>query len=205
MSDFLQIQYGHVSDYETQVLLKFNDDWCNSITDEKRQKESQLARLLLDKICRNTLKRTIKKAGFKKDYLGRPFFENYPNLFISITHSDGYVFVAVSNSAVGIDFEKIDLDSSEDLKIAFNDTDWKIVSNDVNSLFKYFSLKESYSKMIGTGFTSEPANIQIESLEMNCHSVFFENNDLKYIFTIITSHFEPKKFLNSQFNSLHLK
>jgi phosphopantetheinyl transferase len=121
-------------------------------------------------------------------------------LFLSITHSHGYVFVVVSNSPVGIDFEKIDSFSSEDLKIAFNELDWKTVSADLNSLFKYFSLKESYSKMIGTGFTTEPAEIQLVDIEKNSYYSFFEINGLRYVFTIITLHIEPEKFLNLQFN-----
>ena len=54
--------------------------------------------------------------------------------------------------------------------------------------------------MIGTGFTTEPAEIQIKDLKKNSNFTFFEKNDLRYIFTIITSHFEPEKFLNLQLN-----
>jgi phosphopantetheinyl transferase len=155
---------------------------------------------LVNKLCEKLELGTIHECGFKKDSKGRPYFSNHPNLFLSITHSHGYVFVVVSNSPVGIDFEKIDSFSSEDLKIAFNELDWKTVSADLNSLFKYFSLKESYSKMIGTGFTTEPAEIQLVDIEKNSYYSFFEINGLRYVFTIITLHIEPEKFLNLQFN-----
>lgn len=205
MEYFLLIEHDHISKFEFEDILPFSDAWCEKLSDIQRKKESLLARYLINEICKKLKLGSIYECGFKKDNKGRPYFSNDPNIFISITHSNGYVFVAASNSAIGIDFEKIDVNSSEDLKIAFNDTDWKIISNDVNSMFKYFSLKEAYSKMIGTGFTTEPADIQIEILELNSHSVFFENNDSKYIFTIITSHFKPEKFLNLQFNSFYLK
>ncbi|MFM7681464.1 MAG: 4'-phosphopantetheinyl transferase family protein [Bacteroidota bacterium] len=202
MEYFLLIEHDHISKFEFEDLLAFSDPWCEKLSAIQRKKESLLARYLINEICKKQNLVSIYECGFKKDNKGRPYFVNQPDLFISITHCDGYVFVAVSNSAVGIDFEKIDLNSIEDLKIAFNDTDWKIVSNDVNSLFKYFSLKEAYSKMIGTGFTSEPADIQIESVEFNSHAIFFENNVSKFIFTVITSHFEPEQFLNLRFNFL---
>lgn len=205
MEYFLLIEHDHISKFEFEDLLPFSDPWCEKLTDIQRKKESLLARYLINEICKKQNLGSIYECGFKKDNIGRPYFSNHPDIFISITHSNGYVFVAASNSALGIDFEKIDANATEDLKIVFNNADWKTVSNDVNSIFKYFSLKEAYSKMIGTGFMSEPADIQIETLELNSHSVFFDNNDSKYIFTIITLHFKPEKFLNSQFNSLHLK
>lgn len=205
MEYFLLIEHDHISKFEFEELLPFSDSWCEKLSDIHRKKESLLARYLINEICKKQNLGSIYECGFKKDNIGRPYFSNHPDIFISITHSNGYVFVAASNSALGIDFEKIDGNATEDLKIVFNNADWKTVSNDVNSIFKYFSLKEAYSKMIGTGFMSEPADIQIETLELNSHSVFLENNGSKYIFTIITSHFKPEKFLNSQFNSLHLK
>lgn len=200
MEYFLLIEHDHISKYEFADLLQFSDAWCEKLSDLQRKKESLLARCLINEICKKLKLGSIFECGFKKDYKGRPYFSNHPDIFISITHSNGYVIAAVSNATLGIDFEKIDANAAEDLKMAFNNDDWHSVSNDVNSIFKYFSLKEAYSKMIGTGFTSEPANIQIESLKLNSHSIFFENDDSKFIFTIITSHFKPEKFLISRFN-----
>jgi hypothetical protein len=54
--------------------------------------------------------------------------------------------------------------------------------------------------MIGTGFTAEPAEIQIKDLKKNSYYSFFEINGFRYVFTIIALHIEPKKFLNLQFN-----
>ena len=196
----LLIEHDHISKVKIEDLLPFTDTWCEKLIDLQRKKESLLARFLVNKICKKLKLGSFHECGFKKDSKGRPYFSNHPNLFLSITHSQGYVFVAASNSPIGIDFEKINPIACEDLKIAFNDPDWETVSADMNSLFKYFSLKESYSKMIGTGFTTEPAEIQIKDLKKNSYFAFFEINDLRYIFTIITAHFEPEKFLNSQLN-----
>lgn len=196
MSDFLHLEYGHILDYEPEELLKFSDDRCNSIVDSKRQKESQLARLLLDKICQKIIQKSITEALFKKDKSGRPYFGKYPDLYISITHSHGHVWTAIASSPIGIDFEKIDPSFKNDLKIAFDEADWQLVSNDCIQIYKYFSLKESYSKMTGTGFTHEPSEIKISSLQHKTLISIFENKSGSFIFTLIAQDFEPNNYLN---------
>jgi phosphopantetheinyl transferase len=196
MSDFLHLEYGHILDYEPAELIKFSDDWCNSIVDSKRQKESQLARLLLNKICQKIIQKSITEALFKKDISGRPYFEKYPDLYISITHSHGHVWTAIASSPIGIDFEKIDSSFKNDLKIAFDDSDWKLLVGDTEQIYKYFSLKESYSKMTGTGFTLEPSEIKISSLQHKTFINIFENKSSSFIFTLIAQNFEPSIYLN---------
>ena len=148
MNHLLHIEFDHISNYEVSTLLKFSDDWCNSIIDTQRKMESLLARLLLDRICKKIINKDLSQCVFKKNEIGKPFLEDYPDFFISITHSHGYVCTAVSDSAIGIDFEKIDPELSDDLRIAFDDDDWQIVSKNIFLIYKYFSLKESYSKMV---------------------------------------------------------
>jgi phosphopantetheinyl transferase len=192
MNNLLHIEFDHISSYEVSTLLKFSDDWCNSIIDTKRKMESLLARLLLDRICKKIINKNLAQCTFKKNEFGKPFFEDYPDLYISITHSNGYVCTAVSDSAIGIDFEKIDTEFSEDLRIAFDEDDWQKVSKDPFLIYKYFSLKESYSKMMGVGFTQEPSTIKISELKNNIFVRFFLKNKRNiYLFTMIAKNFEP--------------
>jgi phosphopantetheinyl transferase len=185
MSDNLYLEYGNIKDYHAATLESFSDEWCSSIVNENRRKESQLARLLLDKIIQETLKKTIHEVPLKKNKLGKPYLENYPNIFISITHSHGYVWVALCYSPIGIDFEKIDPDYTHDLKIAFNQADWKVLDGDHLQIYKYFSLKESYSKMTGTGFTKEPLSITINEVESNSFTHIFDVKNCKFVLTLI--------------------
>ena len=185
MSDNLYLEYGNIEDYHSATLETFSDEWCNSIVNENRRKESQLARLLLDKIVQKILKKSIQKVPLKKDKLGKPFFENYPNLFISITHSHGYVWVALCRVPIGIDFENIDPYCANDLKIAFNKADWEFLHDNSLQIYKYFSLKESYSKMIGTGFTKEPLSISIDELESNSFAHIFDIKNYNFVLTLI--------------------
>jgi phosphopantetheinyl transferase len=117
-------------------------------------------------------------------------------LYISITHSHGHVWTAIASSPIGIDFEKIDPSFKNDLKIAFDDSDWKLLVGDTEQIYKYFSLKESYSKMTGTGFTLEPSEIKISSLKHKTFINIFENKSSSFIFTLIAQNFEPSIYLN---------
>lgn len=201
MSPFLQIECNHISNFEYPNLIGFTDSWCESIIDEKRKKESLLARFLLNKICENHGLESIFKCGFQKDKHGKPFFLMCPSLHISITHCNGYVWVAIANSPLGIDFEKINKETKDDLKIAFDLADWNVVAHDVNLVFKYFSLKEAYSKMIGTGFATEPSEIKIDLLHHD-HTEFLSNETNNYVFSLITLNLVPTYLLNLDFKNI---
>ena len=201
MSPFLQIECNHISNFEYVNLIQFTDSWCESIIDENRKKESLLARFLLNKICEKHGLESIFDCGFQKDKHGKPFFFKFPSLHLSISHCDGYVWVAIANYPIGIDFEKINNEAKEDLKIAFDLADWHVVEHDVNLVFKYFSLKEAYSKMIGTGFETEPSEIKIDLLHHH-HVEFlsYESND--YVFTLIALNTIPINVLNLHFEKI---
>jgi phosphopantetheinyl transferase len=204
MEPYLYLEHHHTSQFELDELLCFSDAWCQKIIDLPRKKESLLSRLLLDKLCKSLGYRSIKECGFKKNEKGKPYFANEPEVHLSITHSSGYVWVAVSSSPIGIDFEKVNIEYKNELEIAFSKSDWEFVSSDVQKIYQYFSLKESYSKMTGTGFTMEPAKINLKLLKKNCFYTFFEKNEIMYVFTAIALHLEPNKFLDLHLNSLHL-
>ena len=199
MEPYLYIDHNHTSQFELDELLNFSDVWCQKINDLSRKKESLLARLLLDKLCKKMGLRSIQECGFNKNEKGKPYFSNEPEVHLSITHSDGYVWVAVSNSAIGIDFEKVNIEAKNELEIAFNKSDWEFVSNNVKTIFQYFSLKESYSKMMGTGFTMEPAKIEISLLHKNGFYTFLKSANDSYVLTLTALNFDPKDYIESQF------
>jgi phosphopantetheinyl transferase len=196
MSQLLHLEFDHISRFEITDLLNFSDAWCDSIVDERRRMESQLARLLMDRSCQKILQKNLTACAFKKNELGKPYLENHPDLYLSITHSHGYVCTALSDSSIGIDFEKIDPTFSDDLRIAFDEDDWQKVSKDTFLIYKYFSLKESYSKMMGSGFTQEPSSIKISELQHKTFVNIFENNSCSFIFTLIAQNSELSHLLN---------
>ena len=197
MNNFIHFEFDHISRFDNSELSKFSDDWCESIKEPKRRKESQLARLLLNKSCIELLNKNLSQCAFKKDKLGKPFLENYPKCHISISHCNGYVWTVISNSPIGIDFEKIELGCVNDLRIAFDNEDWENICYNPELIFEYFSLKESYLKMLGMGFTKEPSEIKIYTLKDNIHTEIFDTSNDKFIFTLILKNFKPGNYFKS--------
>ena len=115
------------------------------------------------------------------------------------------MIIIIQFRTIGIDFEKVNIQTKNDLAIAFSKSDWKFVSNDVQKIYQYFSLKESYSKMTGTGFTMEPAKIDLKLLKKNSFYTLFEKNEILFVFTAIALYLDPNKFLDLHLKSLHLE
>ncbi len=184
-NQIMYCEFDHVLNYTMEELIPYTDSWCEKLMDQVRKKESLLARLLIDKITNKYLQNSIVQLGFTKTIQGAPYFSRKPEMFLSITHSNGFVGVLLSTTPIGIDFEKIQKDNYQELQIAFDKEDWDIVKNSSVEVFKYFSLKESYSKMIGTGFTTEPSSIKMDKLQKNSYVKFLEYNKQEYLISII--------------------
>lgn len=184
-NQIMYCDFDHVLNYTMEELIPYTDSWCEKLMEQVRKKESLLARLLIDKITNKYLQKSIDQLGFIKSIQGAPYFSKKTEIFLSITHSNGFVGVSLSTTPIGIDFEKIEKNNYQELQIAFDKEDWDIVKNSSVEVFKYFSLKESYSKMIGTGFTTEPSSIKIEKLQRNNYVKFLEYNKEQYLITII--------------------
>ena len=83
-----------------------------------------------------------------KDRSGRLFIEDMPQLFVSISHSNGVVAACCSDAPVGIDIEKIRKTTARlKKKIADNSS----ISDE--EFFKDWTLKEAYLKASGISFS----------------------------------------------------
>jgi phosphopantetheinyl transferase len=202
MVPYLNIEHEHISNIAFEDLLTYSDAWCEKLTDFNRKKESLLARFLLDRLCKKLGLGSIQECGFKKNENGKPYFSNKLDVHVSITHSDGFVWVTLANSPIGIDFEKVHIETKNELEIAFSKPDWKIVSNDVDIVFIYFSLKESYAKMIGTGFTTDPAKIELKFLRKNSFYTSIKSAYASYVLTLTALDFDPNDYIKSDFIKL---
>jgi phosphopantetheinyl transferase len=195
MEQIIHLEYNHVSNFDLNTLLAYTDIWCEKIIDENRKKESLLARLLINKICSENSNKTLNDCGFQKDSKGKPFLKYCPDIHISISHCEGHVWVAAADCPLGIDFEEVNFNAKEDLKIAFNKEDWEQIKTNTVSVFKYFSLKESYTKMLGMGFLMEPSEIAIKDVYNNSYHKIFNICDRCFIFTIVTKEYLPENLL----------
>lgn len=87
---------------------------------------------------------------------GKPFLKNRRDVYFSISHCSGGVSVSVSPSRTGIDIERIRPFSLPAAKRVFSQEELReILDSDSpeRSFFRLWTLKESYSKAIGTGLS----------------------------------------------------
>ena len=97
----------------------------------------------------------ITNPVFDIDKYGKPYLKNYSNVHFNLSHSEGYVACAVSDSPVGVDIEYV---TDIDLNLAkqfFYGTEYEYILNNNDqrkAFFELWVLKESYMKMTGLGF-----------------------------------------------------
>lgn len=166
---------------------------------EKDKKRSLLAGYLLQAgvrewineqhASRAVLMVTEKKSGLQADATplsltyrygenGKPYLENYPNIYFSLSHSGDYVVCAFSDKEVGVDIQehrelKTDIAgrffSSEDKellqKLAGRKTDGDGESGkDIRpeDFYHMWAVKEAYMKLTGEGMRQGLENTRLE-------------------------------------------
>ena len=132
-------------------------------------KKNTLAKPQLKEACSKAAKEIIIKAlldfqgaevsfsDFLKDKNGKPYIKNLPDFHFNISHSENAVVVAISNSEVGIDCEKL---RSADLRIAkrrFTEKEYAYITEDSSNtdlrFFEIWTKKEAFLKQNGKGIT----------------------------------------------------
>ncbi|MED3563979.1 4'-phosphopantetheinyl transferase family protein [Bacillus xiapuensis] len=137
----------------------------------------------------------VKKLSYKRDSnfsllhneLGQPYLVGSDE-YISISHSEDTIVVAMSTNKVGIDVEKRLLNMGYESFLA--DEEYELFNkskNKVDLLTTLWTLKESYVKLKGTGFFIDPTIISFNKIEdrwflkdVSC-TFYLENlpNDMK--------------------------
>ena len=145
-----------IDDFDSTSVIE--DEYTSGFSDLIRKKESVVARLELDRLCKKYFDKSLKQLSFKKDAFGKPSINDYN---CSISHSKGWVFVGVGNLPFGLDIEQLKEDECEHLRLAFSENEWLQIHNDSLKIFFEFSLKESVAKQIGKGFLIDPSKILI--------------------------------------------
>lgn len=108
------------------------------------------------------------RITFRKDEKGCPFVEGIDGVFISVTHTDGLVACAFADSRVGVDAEKVSVRRKSVEKRIFTDGEISLVDTSSapdSAFFALWTLKESYLKAIGTGFSDNAKTVEFFTLE----------------------------------------
>lgn len=104
----------------------------------------------------------------EKDEMGNPFFQNHTDYDLSISHTDGLIVVAIGkNHKIGIDVEKIHKVSDTIIEKYYSKAEKReILRTRVNAELvetKIWTMKEAYSKCLGTGLNRELLMLDIYS------------------------------------------
>lgn len=119
---------------------------------------------------------------------GKPFFLNEPSYHFNLAHSGEWVVCAWSSDEVGIDVEKITVDnfdlnvvtnffSFEESQQIINEKDQK---QQLQLFYKFWTLKESYLKFLGTGLSLDLKMIDFASKRslLNQKNIYFYQEKL---------------------------
>lgn len=148
---------------ENYLLKKISYERFNKIKNLKYTTYRTLS-LYSELVLRYSLMRdfamTTQKICFMSNKYGKPFIKGHPNLHFNISHSKKVIVCAISTNNVGVDIEFTQKKSNpfHIAKRFFHPKEYiDIISTPFASRAEYFyaywTLKESYIKYIGKGFS----------------------------------------------------
>ncbi|MBF0226974.1 MAG: 4'-phosphopantetheinyl transferase superfamily protein [Desulfobacterales bacterium] len=179
-------QENLIDEKKFNALLKFVSlDRQRRVKKFLKKEDSQkslIAEVLLRSIIIQKLKIRNDEISFENTKYGKPFLKNFPDFYFNLSHSGKWVVSAFSNNTVGIDIEEI---KPIDLAIAnrfFSKEEYDFImskteKNRIYTFFDLWTLKESYIKAIGKGFSIPLDNFTI--LINDDGKISLKNNDYK--------------------------
>lgn len=142
-----------------------------------------------EKIARDLLfSYMVKKENIDPEIVyneyGKPYFKN-SKLYFNVSHSNKKVLIALSDSELGIDIQKISNYDEERIdklaKRIYNDNDYNYFNNDENVTFtQIWTIKEAYLKYVGYGLIKNLHDIVVE---YNTNSVYLMNRNPSNFYT----------------------
>ncbi len=154
------------------------------ITESERKKARSARDELLKRVLEENSGRSFDEIEIKKGEHGKPYADT--DFYYNLSHTRGLVVIAISDNEVGIDCEYI---RPANLRIMdkFFSPDEKnaVLSSDdpYNEIIKYWTLKESYIKLLGVGFSERVSEINFVICEdgissnTGAHFMCFEINN----------------------------
>ncbi len=115
---------------------------------------------------------------YAENEFGKPFFASIPNLYFSVSHTNGLAVCAVSDRSVGIDCESVDREVPPSVLQRFF-TAFEISAYE-RSPIELWTLKEAYTKMCGLPFSECVRDIELPFFEAETEitGVHFEKKSL---------------------------
>lgn len=97
---------------------------------------------------------------------GKPYFKHCSNIYFNISHCKKGVVCGISDIPVGADIQDIDLVNQACYRQVLSHNELRNVQNSLlpnREFIKYWTLKESYVKCLGTGLSGD-----LKEIDMSC-------------------------------------
>lgn len=177
----------YVMNIEWEAIEKDTFFRLLSSLSETRQKKVLKHRQWADQ-CRSMgvgllLDLALKEYGFREREMeyrygenGKPYFANCPQLNFSLSHSEQMVMAAISDHEIGCDIEA---EKQANLCVArrfFSQKEWAFLSAQPSEqqnayFYRYWVLKESFVKALGTGCATPFSDFTIRLNETDAETV----------------------------------
>lgn len=167
LKEFLKIEdlksnIININELNMNKCLKFlsNEELCefNCKRNFKNKKQFLAGRISAKIALKEKLSQDFdyKKVEIYKNNDGAPFFKQFDNINLSITHSNEYCISVVSNKKIGIDLEQIEFGNSSIVNYFFSNEEIHEINllndNEKNKkIIEIWTLKESISKFYRLG------------------------------------------------------
>ncbi|MDD6102873.1 MAG: 4'-phosphopantetheinyl transferase superfamily protein [Clostridiales bacterium] len=144
--------------YITRISKPYSDSILDLVQYEDRNKDGCVISAFAKEFAKACICRcfdiSIEELEFNTNQFGKPYLK-YEGIYFNISHSDGYVAVAVADEEIGIDIQKIKQASFNVAARLFDDESCEAIlkAEDSELAFtKEFAMLESALKLKGTGF-----------------------------------------------------
>lgn len=151
-----------ISDFSPEDFKSF-EPFCEK-EPGKRKPQSIVAHYHLKKLLAEYYNTDIKQICFNYGTHGKPFYKN--DLQFSLTHTEDYVYIAISHRKIGIDAEinrKIQRNILSRTASVDEAVKLKISDNFDFDFLKMWTVKEAYFKCTGSGIT-KPSAISVNEI-----------------------------------------
>lgn len=152
-----------------------------SAGDSYKQMSEAVHSLLKRELARH-LCLSVDDIVISKDDKGCPYIEGKDDIFVSLSHSYGVVMCAFSDTPVGVDIELVKKRHKSVERRVFTEGEISLVDSaedEDKAFFTLWTLKESYLKAIGTGFSDNAKETEFFSLDLP-----IESNKPEYSFSV---------------------
>lgn len=142
-------------------LSKARQEKINSYKYAINKKQSLGAGILLKEALKK-YKIKEKNIILKTNEYGKPYIENYENIYFNISHSNDYSILVISNKEVGCDIEKIKRINKFVIGKCFSKNEQDYIKNSFNkesTFIQIWTIKESYLKALGCGLNKEMSEL----------------------------------------------